>query len=258
MRKKINKMDEKNALRRSYDRSPEQMRPYQFELGIAPNAQGSAIVTCGKTKVLCTAFIDREVPHFQSEKEQGWLTAEYGMLPCSTATRNSRERTMNNGRTKEIQRLIGRSLRACLDLKALKGFRIIVDCDVIQADGGTRTASICGAWLAVVQACHNLFEAKELEKWPLIQQIAAISVGIFDDIILVDLDYSEDSRAQVDSNIVMNQHGEFIEIQSTAEHRTFSRQDLHTMLDYAQRAIESIMEEQRRTLDKQGISLKYA
>ncbi|MDO5295272.1 MAG: ribonuclease PH [bacterium] len=236
------------TLQRSFSRHTEDIRPCEFRLGAAANANGSALAIFGNTKVLCTATIDKEVPRFQSEKGQGWLTAEYGMLPCATAVRSSRERTMSNGRTKEIQRLIGRSLRACLDLTALAGYRIIIDCDVLQADGGTRTASICGAWLALVQACTSLYSSGELSQWPVVQQIAAISVGQFQDTVIVDLDYSEDSRAQVDSNVVMNSQGEFIEIQGTAEGKAFSRSQLEQMLDYAQQAISKILSLQRQTL----------
>ena len=239
---------------RSFSRAADEIRPCHFRLGAAANAHGSALVTFGSTKVLCTATIDREVPRFQNDKGQGWLTAEYGMLPCATSVRNSREHTMNNGRTKEIQRLIGRSLRAGLDLSALAGYRIIADCDVLQADGGTRTASVCGAWLAVVQACSTLHGSGSLQQWPVSQQIAAISVGRCRDEVMVDLDYSEDSLAQVDSNVVMNHRGEFIEIQSTAERTAFSRAQLDLMLNYAQKAITRIMELQRAALADSGLT----
>ncbi len=241
-------------LNRSFHRKADEMRPCLFSLGAAPNAHGSALASFGNTKVLCTATADKEVPRFQSEKAQGWLTAEYGMLPCAAATRSSRERTMNNGRTKEIQRLIGRSLRACLNLSALQGYRIIIDCDVLQADGGTRTASICGAWLALVQACASLRSSGELPEWPIIQQIAAVSVGCCQDAIIADLDYSEDSQAQVDCNVVMNHRGEFIEIQGTAEGKAFNREQLGTMLDYAQKSITGIMQLQLQSLRDSGIA----
>ena len=242
-----------DAIVRSYGRAPRDMRPCQFTLGWAPNAAGSALAEFGKTRVLCTASVSTDVPRHALDKQQGWLTAEYGMLPCATATRNSRERTMANGRTKEIQRLIGRSLRACVDLPALSGYCITLDCDVLQADGGTRTASICGAWLALAQALDGLRQSGKLAAWPLKDQVAAISVGCFNDTIITDLDYSEDSRAQVDSNVVMNGDLQLIEIQGTAEGRTFSRPELTTMLDYAQGAIEKILELQRQTLTQNGI-----
>ncbi|MBQ7569127.1 ribonuclease PH [bacterium] len=247
-----------NAIERSQNRPANEPRSYSFRLGIAPNAQGSALAVFGNTKVLCTATIDTEVPSYQVAKHQGWLTAEYGMLPCATATRNSRERTMSNGRTKEIQRLIGRSLRSCVNLSALQGHRVIIDCDVIQADGGTRTASICGAWLALVQACAALCKSGQMSVWPITQQIAAISVGCWHNTVIVDLDYAEDSHAEVDCNVVMNGQGEFIELQGTAEGHPFTRPQLKTMLEYAQSAIEQIMEKQRAALADCGLSWPLA
>ncbi len=242
-----------DILQRSFNRTPRDMRPCSFEIGWAPHAQGSALVCLGNTNVLCTASADTEVPRYQSDKNCGWVTAEYGMLPCATSVRNSRERTMNNGRTKEIQRLIGRSLRSCVDMAALRGYRIILDCDVLQADGGTRTASICGAWLALMQACHKLSQDGKLAAWPITQQVAAISVGCLNDIVICDLDYSEDSHAQVDSNVVMNGAHQLIEVQGTAEGHPFSREQLNTMLDYAQAAIDLILAKQRMALRQEGI-----
>lgn len=242
-------------IERSFGRTPQEIRPFAFCLGAAPNAQGSALVTFGDTKVLCTASVDQEVPRHHSDKGQGWLTAEYAMLPCATATRNDREKTLNNGRTKEIQRLIGRSLRACVNLSALQGYRIIVDCDVLQADGGTRTSSICGSWLAVAQACAQLLASGKIQENPITQQVAAISVGIFDGTVVADLDYREDSHAQVDSNVVMNDKGEFIEVQGTAEGHPFTEEQLLTMLHYARQAIGRIMEAQREALTEEGIRL---
>jgi ribonuclease PH len=201
----------------------------------AKHAEGVVLVEFGDTQVLCTASVEEGVPGFLRGKSQGWITAEYGMLPRATHTRNAREaaRGKQTGRTQEIQRLIGRSLRAVADLKALGERTITLDCDVLQADGGTRTASITGAYVALVQACERLVRRGSIAASPLHGQVAAVSVGIVAGVPVLDLDYAEDSQAETDMNVVMNNGGAFIEIQGTAEGHAFRRHELDAMLELA-------------------------
>lgn len=231
-------------------RENNELRPITFTRNFTKHAEGSVLVECGDTKVICTASIEERVPPFLKGKKQGWVTAEYGMLPRSTGTRNLREaaKGKQSGRTMEIQRLIARSLRAVVDLSALGERAITVDCDVIQADGGTRTASINGGFVALVDCIKHLLENGKLEKNPLTGQIAAISVGVFNGEAVLDLDYAEDSHAETDMNIIMNEHHKFVEIQGTAEDKDFSREQLNHMLALAETGIGEILVEQRRVL----------
>ena len=215
-------------MQRSDQRQPNQLRPITLTRGYSHHAEGSALIECGATRVLCTASVQARVPAFLRGSGQGWVTAEYGMLPRSTHTRGDREATRGkqSGRTLEIQRLIGRSLRAVMDLEALGEQSITLDCDVLQADGGTRTASITGAWVALADACDLMLSRGLLEISPLTGQVASISVGWLADGALLDLDYQEDSSAQTDMNVVMDDKGRFIELQGTAEGEPFSQEDL--------------------------------
>ena len=233
-------------------RLPQDMRPIQFERGYTCHAEGSVLVSFGGTKVICTASISAGVPGFLRGKDEGWLTAEYGMLPRSTGSRMDREaaRGKQSGRTVEIQRLIGRSLRAALDLSLLGERTLIVDCDVIQADGGTRTASISGACVAVVDALNTLQRKGELDANPLKHLISAVSVGIWQGVPVADLDYAEDSTADSDMNVVMTEHGGLIEVQGTAEGATFNRDELSELLALASDASEVITAAQRAALSE--------
>jgi ribonuclease PH len=233
-------------------RRPQDMRPIQFERGYTCHAEGSVLVSFGQTKVICTASISAGVPGFLRGKGEGWLTAEYGMLPRSTGSRMDREaaRGKQSGRTVEIQRLIGRSLRAALDLKLLGERTLTVDCDVIQADGGTRTASISGACVAVVDALNTLQRKGELAADPLKHLISAVSVGIWRGVPVADLDYAEDSSADSDMNVVMTEHGGLIEVQGTAEGATFTQEELSELLALASDASESITAAQRAALSE--------
>ena len=233
-------------------RRPQDIRPIQFERGYTCHAEGSVLVSFGQTKVICTASISAGVPGFLRGKGEGWLTAEYGMLPRSTGSRMDREaaRGKQSGRTVEIQRLIGRSLRAALDLKLLGERTLTVDCDVIQADGGTRTASISGACVAVVDALNTLQRKGELEADPLNHLISAVSVGIWRGVPVADLDYAEDSSADSDMNVVMTEHGGLIEVLGTAEGATFTQEELSELLALASDASESITAAQRAALSE--------
>lgn len=238
------------APNRPSGRLPQDMRPIQFERGYTCHAEGSVLVCFGRTKVICTASINAGVPGFLRGKGEGWLTAEYGMLPRSTGSRMDREavRGKQSGRTVEIQRLIGRSLRAALDLSLLGERTLTVDCDVIQADGGTRTASISGACVAVVDALNTLQRKGDLDADPLKHLISAVSVGIWQGVPVADLDYAEDSTADSDMNVVMTEHGGLIEVQGTAESATFSRDELSELLSLAACASEAITASQRAAL----------
>lgn len=233
-------------------RAPDAMRAIQFERGYTCHAEGSVLVSFGQTKVICTASVNAGVPGFLRGKGEGWLTAEYGMLPRSTGSRMDREaaRGKQGGRTVEIQRLIGRSLRAALDLKLLGERTITVDCDVIQADGGTRTAAISGACVAVVDALNHLQRAGELDSDPLKHLISAVSVGVWNGAPVADLDYAEDSTADSDMNVVMTEHGGLIEVQGTAEGATFSQEELTRLLALAASAGEAITAAQRAALEQ--------
>lgn len=235
---------------RSSGRTPDQMRPVRFTRHYTCHAEGSVLVEFGNTKVLCTATVEDRVPPFLKGKGQGWVTAEYGMLPRSTNTRVQREaaKGKQSGRTMEIQRLIGRALRAVVDLEALGERQITLDCDVIQADGGTRTASISGAYVALQDAMANLIKQGKLKKNPIYGQVASVSVGIYQGTPVLDLDYLEDSSAETDMNIIMNDAGQFIELQGTAEGHAFRREELDAMLLLANKGIVEIMDAQNRVL----------
>lgn len=232
-------------------RDPDQLRPIELKRSVNRHAEGSAMIRLGHTHVLCTASIEERVPPWLRGSGRGWVTAQYGMLPRATASRGEREaaRGRQSGRTQEIQRLIGRSLRTSLDLAALGKRTITLDCDVIQADGGTRTAAITGAWVALVEACRRLLAKGQIGNDPISGQTAAVSVGIYHDIPLLDLCYTEDKEAEADCNIVMNAAGEYVEIQGSAEGRTFSRKELGRLLDLAADGISELLHAQRRCLD---------
>ncbi len=231
-------------------RATDEMRQVKFTRNYTMHAEGSVLVEFGNTKVLCTATIDDRTPPWLRGKGQGWVTAEYGMLPRSTNSRMGREaaRGKQGGRTMEIQRLIGRSLRAIVNLEALGERQIIVDCDVIQADGGTRTASISGAYVALCDAVQTLLDSKKIKKDPLMGQLASVSVGIYKGTPVLDLDYVEDSNAETDMNVVMNNAGHFIEVQGTAEGHAYSRDEMNAMLDLAEKGINEIIAIQDETL----------
>ena len=231
-------------------RSPDQLRPVSIQRNYTMHAEGSVLICCGNTKVLCTASVESRVPSFLRGSGKGWVTAEYGMLPRSTGSRMGREaaRGKQGGRTMEIQRLIGRSLRATVDLTALGEHTIALDCDVIQADGGTRTASITGAYVALVDACRYLIGKKKIKKSPVYGEVAAVSVGIYNSMPVLDLDYAEDSVAETDMNVVMNDAGAFIEVQGTAEGHAFRRSELDEMLSLAELGIGQLREAQQAAL----------
>jgi ribonuclease PH len=227
---------------RSDGRASDELRPITFERDFTDFAHGSVMVTFGRTRVLCTAMIDEDVPRWMRGSGKGWVTAEYSMLPGSSSDRINRERRGPKGRTHEIERLIGRSLRAVTDMVALGERQVLVDCDVLQADGGTRTASISGAWVALHDA---LTRAVGTERHPIVDHLAAVSVGIIDGECRLDLPYEEDSRAEVDMNVVMTGDGRLVEVQGTAEQNAFRRDELDAMLDLAASGISEIVALQR-------------
>ena len=235
---------------RPSQRAADELRHVRFTRRYTKHAEGSVLVEFGDTRVLCTASVDERVPGFLRGKGQGWVTAEYGMLPRSTGSRMDREasRGKQGGRTMEIQRLIGRSLRAVIDLKALGERAITIDCDVIQADGGTRTASITGAYVALADAIKHLLDKGAITANPLLAQVASVSVGVYQGTPVLDLDYAEDCNAETDMNVVMNEHGDFIEVQGTAEGHPFSRDELLAMLDLAQGGIFTLIQAQKQAL----------
>lgn len=235
---------------RSYHRTPAQIRPVRITRHYTKHADGSILIECGDTKVICTASVSEQVPPFLRGQGQGWLTAEYGMLPCSTHSRMQREaaKGKQSGRTMEIQRLIGRALRAVVNLKQLGERTIQIDCDVIQADGGTRTASITGAFVALHDAVEKLIYRQLIEVTPIIDHVAAISVGIHQGIPVLDLDYGEDSSCDTDMNVVMTGNLGMIEVQGTAEGAAFSRKELDSMLDMAQQGIQELIALQKKVL----------
>lgn len=232
---------------RPSQRECHQLRPIQFTRQYTQHAEGSVLVEFGHTKVICTASVVDGVPRFLKGKSQGWITAEYGMLPRATHSRNEREASKGKqgGRTLEIQRLIGRSLRACFDLKILGETTITIDCDVIQADGGTRTAAITGACLALHDALQWMVTREKLRKMPAFHFIAAVSVGIYRGQLVLDLDYAEDVLAETDMNVVMGEAGQFIEVQGTAEDGHFDRAQLNTMLDMAEQGTRQLITMQK-------------
>jgi ribonuclease PH len=231
-------------------REPDELRPLAFTRDYTELAMGSVLVEMGRTRVLCTASVEDRVPQWLRGKGRGWVTAEYSMLPGSTAERVDREaaRGKQSGRTQEIQRLIGRSLRAVTDLVTLGEFQITVDCDALQADGGTRTAAICGGYLALHDACSRLVATKRIAAHPITDLCAAISVGVVDALPSLDLDYIEDSGAEVDMNVVRTGAGKYIEVQGTAEGAAFSRSELDSLLDLAEHGIDQIFELQRELI----------
>ncbi len=231
-------------------RANDEMRPVSFITNFTKHAEGSVLVSFGDTRVICTATVEERVPRWMDKEQGGWVTAEYGMLPRSTNSRMGREaaRGRQGGRTMEIQRLIGRSLRAALDLRKLGEHTITLDCDVIQADGGTRTASISGGFVAMAMAVDGLVKSGRLPENPILHHVASVSVGIFQGTPVLDLDYAEDSSAETDMNVVMNDAGNFIEVQGTAEGALFNREEMNQMLDLAALGIQEIISEQHKAL----------
>ncbi len=236
---------------RTDGRRTDQARQTRIQPGVLATAEGSALIEVGHTKVICAATVDDKVPPFLRGSRRGWVTAEYGMLPRSTATRTPREAKTGrpSGRTSEIQRLIGRSLRTAVDMALLGERTIIVDCDVLQADGGTRTAAITGGWVAMAAAIQQMVQFGTLPKTPVQHYVGAVSVGVVDGEPVLDLCYEEDSRAEVDMNVVMNSAGEFVEVQASAEGRTFSRAQLDRQLELAARGIAALIAAQRRLIE---------
>jgi ribonuclease PH len=237
-------------VRRVDGRGPADLRPVRMTLGFMPYAEGSCFVEMGDTKIICTATVDDGVPRWLVGKGRGWVTAEYSMMPRSSPQRIQREvnKGRPSGRTQEIQRLIGRSLRAVTDMSALGERTVWLDCDVIQADGGTRTASITGVFVALAQACEWMREKNLISSWPLTDSVSAVSVGIIDGVVCLDLNYSEDSTAQVDMNVVMTGSGRLVEVQGTAEHGAFDRSELDEMLDLATKGIAELTAQQEMAL----------
>lgn len=227
-----------------------ELRPIAIETSVLKHAEGSCLIKCGDTHVICSATLDSKVPQFLRGQNHGWITTEYSMLPRSTETRTKREAAIGkvSGRTQEIQRLIGRTLRTAVDLKALGERQIIIDCDVINADGGTRTSAITGSYIALYLAIRKLMDKKILSSNPLVQQIAAISCGIYKDQIIVDLDYVEDSNAQVDANFVFAANGALVEIQASAEKQSFSEEQFTQMLNLAKPAVSELFIIQNQSL----------
>jgi ribonuclease PH len=240
------------AMPRIDGRAPDQIRPISFELGIAPNATGSVLVAMGNTRVICGVMIEETVPRWMKEQgvTGGWVTSEYSMLPYSTNTRKPRDITKGrlDGRSTEIQRLIGRSLRAVVDLEKLGPRTMWVDCDVLQADGGTRTAAITGASLAVAIACRKLTDAKKIAASPIRKLVAAVSVGVLAGVTLVDLNYEEDKAVTVDFNLVATEDGEFVEVQGSGEEATFSSDELEAMLALGRQGVVKLIAAQRAVL----------
>ncbi len=237
-------------MERPSGRRPDQLRPVRFTRAYTRHAEGSVLVEYGDTKVICTASVDKGVPRFMRGQGRGWLTAEYGMLPRSTNTRMDREaaRGKQGGRTVEIQRLIGRSLRSALDLRKLGENTIVIDCDVIQADGGTRTASITGACVALCDALAAAKRRKLITDDPLLHLIASVSVGMYNGHAVLDLDYAEDSSAETDMNVIMTEQGDYVEVQGTAEAKPFKAEELQQMLDLARRGTENLVRVQKMAL----------
>jgi ribonuclease PH len=235
---------------RSNGRQADERRPMNLTVNINKYAEGSVYIEVGDTKVMCTATVEEKVPMFMKGQGKGWVTAEYAMLPRATQTRNQREsaRGKLSGRTMEIQRLIGRALRSVVDLQALGERSITIDCDVLQADGGTRTTSITGAFVAMALAMHKIAQKHALQKFPITDFLASVSVGIVGEDTLLDLNYEEDSKAKVDMNVVMTGQGQFVEVQGTGEENPFSRSELDGLLAIAEKGIREMIEQQREAL----------
>ncbi|MGH9103555.1 MAG: ribonuclease PH [Acidimicrobiales bacterium] len=235
---------------RADSREPDELRPTRFDRDFTEMAPGSVLVSTGRTKVLCTASVEERVPPWLRGKGRGWVTAEYSLLPGATSERTGREavRGRQSGRTQEIQRLIGRSLRAVCDLHAMGELQVVLDCDVVQADGGTRTAAVCGAYVALHDAFTRLVARGQLAAHPMSEACAAVSVGVVDALCLLDLDYAEDVRAEVDMNVVMTSSGRFVEVQGTAEGAPYSRGELDELLSLAEHGIASLLDAQAAVL----------
>ena len=236
-------------MNRNDQRLHDELRPVEMNLGIQSYAEGSVLIKSGDTHVICSASVEESVPNFLKDQNKGWITAEYNMLPRATLTRTRRE-NIKKGRTHEIQRLIGRCLRTSVDLNSIGERSILIDCDVIQADGGTRTASITGGYVALYLAILDLVKRNKIDKMPAISQIAAVSVGILEHQVLLDLCYEEDSGADADFNIVMNENGDFIEVQGTAEHRPYSKKLLEEVLYVASNGIKQLFAIQNEVISK--------
>ena len=241
---------------RPSNRNINQIRPVSIKTDIIKNAEGSCNIKCGNTEIICTATIDENVPHFIRKTGLGWVTAEYGMLPRSTNSRMKREssRGKQGGRTLEIQRLIGRSLRTCVDRLLLGERQIIIDCDVIQADGGTRCAAITGGWIALKLASDYLVKNQIIDENPIINQVAAISCGIYNDEPILDLDYEEDSNVKTDANFVLNQNNEIIEIQVSAEKEPFSYKTFEELFQLSKKGIQELLNFQKKAIDNEHLS----
>ncbi len=244
-------MEEKSVIvHRAHARALDSLRTIRITRGYSKYAEGSVLIECGETHIICTASVTAGVPKFLKGSNQGWITAEYGMLPRSTHERMQRESKQGlSGRTQEIQRLIGRSLRSAVDLKALGDYTIVIDCDVLQADGGTRTASITGGCIALVEALHHLKAKGSLKTIPLKQWVAAVSVGLYQGHPLLDLDYQEDSQADTDMNVVMTEQGTFIEVQGTAERASFNAEELQSMLNLARKGADILIQKQKAAFE---------
>ena len=234
-------------MNRNDQRSQDELRPVEITLGIQSYAEGSVLIKAGDTHVICSASIEESVPNFLKDQNKGWITAEYNMLPRATLTRTRRE-NIKKGRTHEIQRLIGRCLRTSVDLNSIGERSILIDCDVVQADGGTRTASITGSYVALYLAVLSLVEENKIEKMPAINQLAAVSVGILKQQVLLDLCYEEDSEADADFNIVMNNNGDFIEVQGTAEQSPYSKELLDEVLRVGSNGIKQLFDKQNEAI----------
>lgn len=238
---------------RNDGRAPSDLRPVKISLDAFGFAEGAALIEMGGTRVLCAASIEETIPPFLRGKQQGWVTGEYALLPRATTTRTRRERNGPSGRTQEIQRLIGRSLRVAVDMQALGERTITIDCDVLQADGGTRTASITGGYVALALAIHRLIERGAVDRNPLVTQVAAVSAGYVGGAALLDLDYSEDSHAELDCNVVQTGDGGIVEVQCTAEGRAISRAELNDLLDLVGAGIDRLLAAQREVLASAGV-----
>ena len=238
------------AIKRANDRRFDALRPLSFDTNVLKHAEGACLVAFGNTKVICTASVEDRVPPFLKGKKEGWVTAEYGMLPRATSTRCDREAAKGRqaGRTQEIQRLIGRALRAVCDMKALGERQIKIDCDVLEADGGTRTAAITGSYVALFNACVNLMKKKCVNRFPIIDQVAAVSCGLLGGYALLDLDFSEDSNAAVDANFVFTKSGLLVETQACAEKKAFSEEQFLSLLQLAKKGTKILFQEQKKAV----------